>query len=107
MKGIIKEIVSTIKEEIKEQGFNVVEIILFGSRARGEYQKDSDWDVLVLVDRKITFKEKKKITARINRKLAEKRIPCDVILKYIEDHEKAKEIVGNISYFANKGGVRI
>lgn len=30
------------------------QIILFGSRARGEARKDSDWDFLILLDKPIT-----------------------------------------------------
>ena len=30
------------------------EVILFGSRARGDFRKDSDWDFLVLLDRPLT-----------------------------------------------------
>lgn len=29
------------------------EVILFGSRARGDYRKDSDWDFLILTDKEI------------------------------------------------------
>jgi len=31
------------------------EIILFGSRARGDFKEDSDWDVLVLTDSVVDF----------------------------------------------------
>ena len=30
------------------------EVILFGSRARGDFQNDSDWDFLVLLERPLT-----------------------------------------------------
>jgi len=37
-------------------------IILYGSHARGEYKKDSDWDLLILLNRdKITREEEKHI----------------------------------------------
>ena len=39
-----------VKEEIiKIDG--MAEVILFGSRARGDFRNDSDWDVLILLDR--------------------------------------------------------
>ena len=31
------------------------EVILFGSRARGNARPDSDWDILVLLDGEVTF----------------------------------------------------
>jgi uncharacterized protein len=40
---------------LKKQGFNAVKIILFGSRARGDFVPDSDWDFLVVVDKDISF----------------------------------------------------
>jgi len=41
------------------------EVILFGSRARGDYKEESDWDVLVLTDRPVERDLKKKIWNRI------------------------------------------
>ncbi|HHT9124244.1 MAG TPA: nucleotidyltransferase domain-containing protein [Candidatus Brocadiia bacterium] len=45
---IIKELSETLK---KETGQNIKDIILFGSRARGDSYPDSDYDLIVLVDR--------------------------------------------------------
>lgn len=42
---------SDIQDEIKNAVLSVdqsAEVILFGSRARGDFKEDSDWDVLVL-----------------------------------------------------------
>lgn len=33
------------------------EVYLFGSRARGDYRIDSDWDVIILVDNKLITNE--------------------------------------------------
>ena len=43
----IKEVVHTIEPE--------AELLLFGSRARGEARRDSDYDVAILTDRPINF----------------------------------------------------
>ncbi len=43
-----------ILKEIKKAVFSIdaeAEVILFGSRARGDYHEESDWDVLVLVEK--------------------------------------------------------
>ncbi len=40
--------------EIKQAVLKVdsnAEVVLFGSRARGDFHEESDWDVLVLVDK--------------------------------------------------------
>ncbi len=51
----LAEMSSKIKTAIREIDPQA-EIILFGSRARGDFDNDSDWDVLILTRRKkITF----------------------------------------------------
>lgn len=37
----------------KEEG----EVWLYGSRARGDYNSDSDWDILLIVDTPISFRD--------------------------------------------------
>ncbi len=42
-----------ILKEIKQSVISIdenAEVILYGSRARGDYHDESDWDVLVLID---------------------------------------------------------
>lgn len=45
-----KNIAEKIKEKVKEKD-PTAKIILYGSRARGNYNTDSDWDILILVDK--------------------------------------------------------
>jgi predicted nucleotidyltransferase len=45
-----KQILSRIKESISSRQPNA-EIILYGSRARKDNSSDSDWDILVLMDK--------------------------------------------------------
>lgn len=47
-------------EEIKQVVLSFddkAEVILYGSRARGDYREDSDWDVLILTSRKLDVNE--------------------------------------------------
>ncbi len=54
---VIAKIVKLARKEFPES-----EIILYGSRARGDNQKDSDWDLLVLIDApEVSFNREKKI----------------------------------------------
>lgn len=48
-KAILKE----IKAAVQSVDPNV-EVILFGSRARGDFKKESDWDILILTEQKVT-----------------------------------------------------
>ena len=43
----IKEVIRTIDP--------TAQVILFGSRARGDAKQDSDWDVLILIDTPVTI----------------------------------------------------
>jgi len=54
---IIEQVADTLREELKK---HIKGIILFGSRARGDFQPESDYDILVLVAKK-TKKLKDKI----------------------------------------------
>ena len=47
---------------------NYKQIILFGSRARGNNREDSDYDILVIVDNKHNMEELRKIECRIWKK---------------------------------------
>lgn len=47
------DIVKLVKQEVIKIDPKA-EIILFGSRARGDYRPDSDWDFLVLLERPLT-----------------------------------------------------
>jgi predicted nucleotidyltransferase len=44
-----KEVTQRIKAKIMEKD-PTAEVILFGSHARGDATKDSDWDILILVN---------------------------------------------------------
>lgn len=41
------------------------QVILFGSRARGDNREDSDWDFLILMDQEVTAELKDEIRKRL------------------------------------------
>jgi uncharacterized protein len=55
MKRNTKKVSQLISQTIKKLDQNA-EIILFGSRARGDERKDSDWDVLILTDKDLDYR---------------------------------------------------
>lgn len=51
-------IISMIRDTIREAE-PTADIILYGSRARGDYRDNSDWDVLAIVDKpRLTLEER-------------------------------------------------
>jgi predicted nucleotidyltransferase len=53
MKEKDARIARRIRDEIKSIDPKA-QVVLFGSRARGDAKKDSDWDVLILIDSEVT-----------------------------------------------------
>ena len=104
----MKEIaVDIIKNIFKKDNIKLIKIILFGSRARGDFSKDSDWDFLIMIDKDLNFEEKHAIIIEAQRKLAKLRIPNDIIIKSEKKFNSMKDYPGNISFYANKEGIII
>ena len=53
-----------VRAEIQNIDENA-QVILFGSRARGDNRRDSDWDFLILMDREVTAALKDEIRERL------------------------------------------
>jgi len=49
MPGRKQHIIRLIRQKVNEID-NSAEVILYGSRARGDAKKDSDWDILILTN---------------------------------------------------------
>lgn len=54
-KDISSVILVKVKELVKALD-SEAEVILFGSRARGDYREDSDWDILILTPKAVNLK---------------------------------------------------
>ena len=93
-----------IREIFTHRKIAIEKIILFGSRARGDYNKESDWDFLIVADKDLEFKEKHRIIIRIKRELAKLGIPNDIIIQSREKFDLMKNYPGSISYVANLEG---
>lgn len=58
MKESTKKILNLIRDSVNQIDPQA-EIILYGSRARGDEQTDSDWDILILIDDEATFERER------------------------------------------------
>ena len=104
MKEKIKKIINQVFEE---KGIKVERIILFGSRARGDFRENSDWDLLIIVSNELDLEDKRKISKEIRIKLAEIFIPCDVLIKSTSEIEYYSNFIGTTTREALKEGVEI
>jgi predicted nucleotidyltransferase len=102
MKEKIKNIINKVLEE---KGIKVERIILFGSRARGDFKENSDWDLLIIVEEELSRNERVEILHFIRRKLADEFIPSDVIIKSREEVEERKKVIGSVIKNAIEEGI--
>jgi len=103
----MEEAIKIIREEIENRGLKVLKIILFGSRARGDFKEDSDWDFFVVIDKKLNFNEKWDIIDEIKIKLARLKFPNDIIIKSEDEVMENKDDVGRITYYVLKEGIKV
>ena len=100
-----EQAVNVIREELEKRKIKVIKIVLFGSRARGNFKDDSDWDLFVEVDKDLSFQEKQEALIRIYRKLARFQDSYEIIIQSEKKYEKFKNYIGIISYDVDKEGV--
>jgi uncharacterized protein len=89
-----KEIKEQIMKSLDEMGISVENIILFGSRARGDYNEDSDYDILIVTEETFPFKEKIRISEAVRDQVVKLHIPSDIIIR---SHEEVDYFRGKIN----------
>ena len=103
-----KELIkTTIKKVLSQFNIKLGKIILFGSRARGDHKRDSDWDCFVIVNSDLDREKKRKIIAKIKMELACFGIPNDIIIQSFRAVEERKNNVGYLTYYVLKEGIEI
>ncbi|WP_456474042.1 nucleotidyltransferase domain-containing protein [Candidatus Pyrohabitans sp.] len=100
----IKKIKRIILEAAAKHGVEVDRIILFGSRARGDFKEESDWDVLVVTKKELDRNTRKKLWLEIIRKLP---VYADLIIVNKELYDNKSKYVGNIAYESKIEGIII
>jgi len=106
MKEKIKKIINQVFEE---KGIKVERIILFGSRAREEYEALSDYDIFIVIKEDIDNLEKRKLKKEIYRSLhlVFPFSPFDIIVKSKKEFETEKDIVNTLSNEVLSEGIEI
>lgn len=96
-----------IAEEFRKSGLNALQILLFGSRARGDFDNRSDWDFFVTADKELSFDERRKIAGRIRWRLAVAGLASDVIIRSASAVSKARQNTGCLAYYVFKEGIEL
>jgi len=107
MEGILKLIRETVLNVAKENNVEIDKIILFGSRARGDYREDSDWDILIVTKERLDRRKYLKVYSKIIDFLYENNIQCDIVIMDKETFEKKKDVVNTIANEALIEGILI
>lgn len=97
--------VQVIRGVLERHRVRAEQILLFGSRARGEANPDSDWDFYVLIDGDLSFGRRQELFTEIKRELARLRIPNDVILKSAQQFHRTKGYPGHLAYDVAREGI--
>lgn len=84
--------------------FDPVQIILFGSHARGEANRHSDIDLLVVFSE---CADKRKTAVDIRRVLKDMPVPKDIIVSTPEELERKRDWVGSVLRYAQQEGITL
>lgn len=103
---MIKKNVGNLLKEML-QGVNYKKIILFGSRARGDYSEKSDYDILIVMKNNLSIREKMELSSFLRKKLAKEEIDADIVIKSKEELNYYKIKIGSVVREALKEGIRL
>ena len=94
---------SGLKEKILAAGGRkILQVILYGSRARGAARPDSDLDLLVIEKDPVS---KPRERERLRQAVGRFAVPVDLRVMGETEFEETKNIVGGIAYPASKEGI--
>jgi uncharacterized protein len=71
-------------------------VLLFGSRAKKDFNSHSDYDFLVITSETIDIRKKRILKAMMRKELARYKIPADILIQSEEEVNSKKEITGHI-----------
>ncbi len=102
--AVAKEIIA---EEVEKAGYHLERVMLFGSRARGDFRSDSDWDFYVIVEEEIAPSDRREIVKNIYRKFIHAGFWGDVFIHSKKTAEARKGNTGFLTYYVFKEGREI
>ena len=94
------EFISMMTERIV-QVYNPLQIILFGSQARGDADRNSDIDLLVVFSE---LSDKRKTAIDIMRNLSDIPVPKDILVSTPEELQRHRTRIGSVLRYAQQEG---
>lgn len=83
-------------------------VVLFGSHARGDQDRLSDYDLLIITPTKLSSKDKIKWSSRLDRAIVEAAgVPVDLLLNSEEEIVEKQQLPGHIIRTAIREGVQL
>ena len=86
------EVITAMTKRIVN-GFDPLQVILFGSHARGEASPESDIDLLVVLTH---IADKRRTTVEILRALGDFAVPTDIVVTTPEEITRRGKVVGGV-----------
>lgn len=102
-----EKIKSIIKEIIANTGISVENIVFFGSRARGDADPDSDYDIILITSKTLKNKDRLILTKAVRTALAKLLIPADVLVLSKSEVDARRSVPGSIIRNALKEGISV
>jgi len=101
--------IATLKKQIidslGDMGISFESIILFGSRARGDYNEDSDYDILIVTEETFPFRKKIEISEAIRDQIVKLHIPSDILIRSRLEIEHFRNSIGSVISEAVQEGI--
>jgi len=102
-----EKIKSIIKEIIANTGISVENIVFFGSRARGDADPDSDYDIILITSKTLKNKDRLILTKAVRTALAKLLIPADVLVLSKSEVDARRSVPGSIIRNALREGISV
>jgi len=102
MAAEVKEVILKVAEKY---GVKVDRIILFGSRARGDFRDDSDWDILIVSETKTDRNTERRFLYECVLRLLDLDVDAELVIVSRDYYNKRKNTFGNICGTATLEGV--
>ena len=105
--ALLGKIKKVIEDVAKRHGVEIDRIILFGSRARGDFREDSDWDFLIITKSRYDRGVIKGFLLEVRRALVDLGIVPEIIVAEKDVVEKYRYYTGYVYYYALSEGIAL